>query len=740
MPDFNNLTDVLNLLKKAQEAEHDNRIRVREVIHFLEKDDGQWEPAIISKMNNRPRYTFDKCNPVVDSIAGEMEQAEFAIRVRPAGGDATKELAKLYDGIVRNIENLSNASSVFDAAGRNMVASGFDAWRVVQDWADGDSFEQDLFIRKVANAVDRVWFDTNAEMQDMSDAKWCFVLQSLSKDEYDERFPEGSGASVGDDRESEVYSHKPAQVVVGEFLWKKPTKKELVLMSNSKVYEVNDDFKKVEKELKELGVTELKRRNRDSFKVMTRLFDGSDWLSAEKETVFKWIPIIPTYGNFKISENKVIYRGAVNKLMDPQRVYNYAKSREIEEGALAPRGKYWMTRQQAAKDQATLQTMNTNADPVQLYTHVPEQPVPFWQGGAQINSGLQLTSQDAAKDVIEASGIFAANQGNAPLQSGVAIELQQNKGDTSTIKYFKSQEVAICQTARVLVDAIPKVYDTKRQIRVLGEDGSFDMEMLNDEIFDQETQKMVSLNDLRQGKYDVTCDVGPAFKNRQQETIKAITEIAAVDPTILEEGADVLLNNIQSPGIDTLMERRRARMVRNGIIPEKQWTEEEREEIQQLIQQQQEQEANQPPDPVQQAILEQTQANTADVVSKAEERQDNALLKAEDLRIKEQQQLVNIQQQSEKQDLEELKVSIQQQTQANQQVMDNQTAIIDQLKTQAETLKILREAQGVDVIVGPHTQEGFIQQAELVTEKQDQISPTPETQPVTDAITRPRAE
>ena len=57
-----------------------------------------------------------------------------------------------------------------------------------------------------------------------------------------------------------------------------------------------------------------------------------------KKTVFKdWLPIVPVLANFDVIDGKVIYYGAVEKLMDPQRVFNYTKSREVEEGALAPR-------------------------------------------------------------------------------------------------------------------------------------------------------------------------------------------------------------------------------------------------------------------------------------------------------------------------------------------------------------------------------------------------------------------
>ena len=709
MPDFNDINDVKTLLSEAQDAEYDNREEIREVTHFLQKQDGQWEPSIIQNMSGRPRYTFDKCNPIVDAISGEMEQAEFGIKVRPAGGDASKDLASLYDGLIRNIQSISNAKHVFNSAGRKMVASGFDVWRVAHDWADTDSFEQDLFIKKIANSVDRVWFDTGAEMQDMSDANWCFVLQALTKNEYEERFPEGSGQSVSDDRTEEVYYYKPDFIVVGEFIYKKPITKELVLMNNNAVYEANDEFEKVKDELEAKGVTEVRRRKRKGHKVVTRLFDGSDWLTKEQDTVFTYIPVIPVYANFDITENKVVYRGAINKLMDAQRVYNYAQSRATEEGALAPRAKYWMTREQIQGNESTLQTMNTNADPVQPYNHVEGVPPPYWTGGAQVNAGLQTTASDMANNIVQSSGIFSANQGDSPNQSGYAIELQQNKGDNSTIKYFNSMEIAICQTARVIIDAIPNVYDTKRQVRILGEDGQTKMETINDQIFDQESGEMVEINDIRKGKYDVTCDVGPAFKSRQQETARAFLDAAGIDPSLITMAGDIWLKNLQVPGFDAIAERKRKVLLESGQIPDDQMTDEEKEAAQAIIDQAN---ANPPqPSAMDQAIMEQTQANTANVMSMAEERQNKAQLKVEELRQKELKMVMDAQENDRKQDAEERK-----------QLMETQTAIINGLNTQAETLKILREAMGVDAIVGPTNAEAYKNQAEIVTESQETVN------------------
>jgi len=216
--DYTDHGKVLEILTTEQDNETDMRKAVREAHHFIDKRDGQWEPEIIERMRGRPRYTFDKCNPIVDQVAGELEEADFSIKVRPAGGDASKDTAKTLDGLIRNIRNISNGDHVFNAAGRSMITGGFDAWEIVQDWIDADAFDQDLFIRKIPNAVDRVWFDSASEMQDRSDARYAFVLQVLTKSQYEAKFPKGSGQSIGDDKETDVYFNKPDFITVGKFL------------------------------------------------------------------------------------------------------------------------------------------------------------------------------------------------------------------------------------------------------------------------------------------------------------------------------------------------------------------------------------------------------------------------------------------------------------------------------------------------------------------------------------------
>lgn len=694
-------SDIISRLEDAQEADFDNREMVREADHFLNTRWGQWEQSIIRRFGTKPKYTFDEVNPIIDDIMGEMEAAEFNCRVTPSSAGASKKTALIYEGLIRTLENISNAYHTYNRAARIMIGTGIDGWRVIQAFRDDNSFQQDLLIKKIPNFQDTCWFDPDAVEPTMEDAEEAWLLTSMTRRHYDQKYPKGSGLSVGTNITQQVYSYKKTdEVLVGEYLYKVKRSRELALMSDGSVYEVTDDFNSVVDELAKAGVTIVRTRKRDFNRVYQQSFDGGDWLSSPKETVFSYLPLVPVFGNFRISEGKVIYWSITTKLMDPQRVINYAESRKIEEGALAPRGKVWMTKDQAesADVRETLGTLNTNTDPVQFYDHAEGQREPTYLGAPQSNPGLVETTQSAMQFIQRTSGTFDEARGAAPAhRSGEAVGLLQAKSDNPKRKWFSAMEVAIQHTAKIIIDAAPRVYDTQQEMVLTGQDGALDVVTLKKKVRDEQTNRIIELNDLSKGTYDVVCSSGPAFQSRQQETVSAINDMAAIDPSILEIGADILLNNIDAPGIDKIAERKRLMMVKAGVIPESQMTEEEKDLAKQ---------ASQPKmTPLDQANLKIAQAQEADIMGKNQER-------AAKLQIEQQKvQLKSIELQVKAQS-EQAKVNQQQQ----QQMINAVLAMAEQIKMQAESLKLIKESMGVDTIISRQAARAYEQQAAELTD------------------------
>lgn len=748
--DYDDIADILILVQEAQDAEQGQRARVKEAKLFITAKDGQWDTDSTTKMQGRFRGTFDMCTPIVDGIAGEIDKSDFTLRISPSGGTASKDTAKTLDGLVRNIRNVSNAEDIFNKAARSCVVGGFDAWEVVQDWADGNSFDQDILIKKIPNASDSVWFDLASVEQDRSDSSWGVKLVAIPIADYRAKWPKGTETSVGDNARVRSGQDRKEVVTVGQLYYKKPIKIELVRMTDGSVYEDNESFKQVQTELKAKGIEiekddkgEEKRRTRDSWRVWARKFDGAAWLEEEEKTVFDFIPLIPIYGNFDIIDNQCVYFGKLQNLYDSQRVLNYALSRDIEDGALSPAETTWMTDKQAEGNNYS--QMNVDHVPVRIYNVDEKAPPPFKTPGPQASGGLQTTIANVQEMIGVSSNTFQAQQGNASsTQSGVAGLQQIEQANIGSIKWFKSLEIAICQTGKVILSAVPRVYDGTRQVQILGEDGSSSTVVLNQPTFDEETKENVTLNDLSKGEYDVVCDVGPAFNSAQKEAARSFEVIAGIDPSLAQRGMDIWLKNKKEPGMDLMAERVREDLFKAGLIPESQLTDEEKA----LIQQAQEQQAQNPPPPdplmvAAQAEMGKAQADQLNAENKTLEIQGNQQLKGLELSIKDKEIDLKTQmfiragddkfntdaakidqgQQSIDQKMQQMLINADQEQrkldQAEQQQQFNEMVTIvkgqqEQFSQAITDLKGLREASGIETIVGVGNLENIEAQTQKV--------------------------
>ena len=712
MKEAQTYSNVIKDLEESQQAERDQREACREADLFLNKRNGQWEPTIWESWAKRPRYTFDQCNPVVDDVMGEIEKAHFAVNISQTGGGSTKEIANHYAGIIRNLENISGARHLYNFAAKVMVGTGISGWMIKQQYRDGDSFQQDLMIVPVANFKDRVWFDTNATLRNMMDAEKGWKLTPLTLDAYLEKWPKGSKMSVCNDREANAYSQKRSnEVIVGEYYYKKYSTKDLALMSNNAVYVIDDDFNAIHDELKDRGITIEDTRERKVGTVYHKHFDGNGFLGSGDETVFEDIPLIPVYANFGVSEDKIIYHGAIEKLMDPQRVLNYAESKKTAESSLKPIEKTWVAKEQATSQDVrnTLQTQNTNNDPIQFYDHAEGVQLPFKPQTPQPDGVLIETASSAQGYLDRAARRTAAGSGEAlPNQSFELVESLQNKTDAGNYKYFTAMEVGIEKTATILKKAIPKVYTTKQEMQVLGEDGTIETITIRDRILDEETNSFVEVNNLSVGSYGVAVSAGPGFQNKQQEMTRNLLEAGKINPAIIQLSADVLLNNMQGRGMDKIVERMRFQMLQGGLIPETQMTDEEKEYMAKKA-------AEAKPDPIAeanlgiaQAELEKARADTADTQSKIEERDGKMELQIQELILK-------------NKETNQKMIADQEEREMKRQaaMQDLVLGLAGQLKTQAETLGIIKDVIGAESIASPGLVDTFGNQLTVIQDNQD---------------------
>lgn len=694
-------TTVIRCLESAQEPDQDNRNKVREAKLFLNKRNGQWEEGWWNTSDGKPRYTFDKTSPIVEQICVHLEKQDFAINVHPADGETAEDDADLIAGIVRSIENNSQAKQlIYSPVGRGVTVGGIDGWEVVQRYEDGDSFDQDLAFEKVYNWEDRVWFDPQSERQDKADSEFAFKMTAFTKKAFKDKFPKrqtnGSIESPGL-RSSNSYFYQKNLIIVGTIYYVKEEMRELAKMSDGSVYEVTDEFIGQLDQMQQAGITIEMTRKRPRRVVYTRMFDGNGWLGKPQKTVFSYIPLIPAYGNYKIIENKEIYWGAVEKMLDPQRVYNYAMSRHVEEVALAPRKKLWLTEKMVEGYGSSIQTLNTNTHPVQFFQPDDRMPgfLPAETGGPQVNEGILALAGEMSNNLSHTSGMFAANMGDNPnLQSGVAIEALQDRGDDGNTIYLTAMEIAIAHAFRVTVDAIPRVYTKQRQLRILNEDMTNEVVTVNQVELDPQTFEQKVLRDLTKGKFSVTCRAGPSYINRQEKTARALLDIAQVKPEAIDMAADIFFKSLPFPGADQVSERFRRQLFLSGMIPFEQLTDKERQELEMMQQQQSEQGGQ--PDPnmlIAQAEMMNAENDRMELQIKAQDSQ----AQAQSAQAKLQETYMRLSLDGRKQGFSEQQFQFQQMIEAQREQRAETQALYQNMKTLAETLDKIQESLGKDV-------------------------------------------
>lgn len=749
MPNYEDHSEVVKLQGMAQDASKFLRELVREQRDFLHIKDGMWDPKALERTKDQPRYTIDKTTPLIEDTTGNIKKADFGIKVQPVDNTANEESAEIIGGLIRNISNISGADHIYNQAVSNVVEAGLDGWEIVQEYASPTAFDQDILVKAINNFVDRVWFDHDSLSRTPEDARHAFKLTSYALDVYRAKWPKGSGTSLSEDKESNVIYSNRDEIIVGQVYYMKESSVELVRMSDGAVYEDNEKFQQIKDELEAEGITEEKRRKSKTSIQWIREYDGGGWLEEAKETVFEYISLVPEYGKFKVIDNAITARGLTLKQMDLNRIYNYAKSRQTGEVALAPREKFMATLEQIAGNENAWTTMNTNADPALIYNHIEGQAPPFKIGGAQVNMGLEGLAMSMSEDMRQVANKLSAQDGVSAVSGKLVDELKESSrvGD---IDWTEGHEIALCYGYKVMLSGIKRVYDGTRTVRILGDDGTFSMEELNTTRLDAQTQEMVTINDLSAGLYDVVCSAGKSYKTVQGETISSILEIGAIDPNVVMEGEDILVSASDGPGMKEIAERIRARKFKNGEIPESQWTDEEREEVQQA--QLEAQNQPQQPDP-NQMIAEAEMLKGQAEVTNAETKRD-----VESARV--QLELQKIQLENKKIDLETQKFIASQQdnmsvdaakieqgnrkldqseqkmlidAQQNQEKIDNDTntqqfnQILAMMQNQqaefsaaVNDLKTMREAYGIEAIVAPSAVANIAEQSEAISDLQEE--------------------
>jgi hypothetical protein len=139
---------------------------------------------------------------------------------------------------------------------------------------------------------------------------------------------------------------------------------------------------------------------------------------------------------------------------------------------------------------------------------------------------------------------------------------RQREGDIGTYHYVDNLARAIRHIGRQLVDLIPKIYDTERIARIIGEDGEPSTVRMNPgqqepvkRIVDQEGVLIEKIYNPGVGKYDVRVITGPGYATKRQEALESMAQLLQGNPQLWQVAGDLFVKNMDWPGAQDLAKR-----------------------------------------------------------------------------------------------------------------------------------------------------------------------------------------
>jgi hypothetical protein len=501
--------------------------------------------------------TINKVDAYVRQICNQIRQQRPRIKVQGMNNEADAKLADILSGVCRHIEYQSSADVAYDTASEYAVKMGWGYFRVMTDYISPDSFEQEIYIRPIDNPF-TVYFDPNSQLPDGSDAERCLITTVVSKKTFRAMYPgkdDGQGFTSRGTGDSDSEWVTKEDVRIAEYFYTVRTPAKLVLLSDGT--SVFDDELPAPEVLAEAGITIIEKRDTYKKQIKWCKLTAMEILE-ERDWAGKYIPVIPVYGQSCIIDAKHKKFGLVRMAKDPQRMYNYWTTALTESVALAPKAKWVMAEGQDEGHENEWAQANIKAMPVLRYkqtdTEGRQAPAPQRLQPEPPPAGIVTATQGMSNDLMTVVGIYDPSQLPQGNMSGKAIAGQQQQVDMVNFHYYDNLTRSIAYCGRIILDLIPKIYDTERVMRIIGADEKPEIITLNQRVTTEEGVEKI-LNDVSVGRYDVVMDTGPGFATKRGEAVEAMMTLLAADPNLMATAGDLIFRNMDFPGADIIADR-----------------------------------------------------------------------------------------------------------------------------------------------------------------------------------------
>jgi hypothetical protein len=578
-------SDALRQFNDIQTALRDERLQCLQDRRFYSLCGAQWEGPLYDQYENKPRFEVNKIMLAVIRIVNEYRNNRITVDYVSKDGANNDKLAEVCDGLYRADEQASVADEAYDNAFEEAVGGGIGAWRlrtVYEDEEDDEDDRQRIRFEPIYDADSSVFFDLNAKRQDKSDAKFCFVVTSMTRDSYKEIYNDDPTDWPKIIHQYEFDWSTPDIVFVAEY-YKIEEKSETIrifqAIDGSEERYTATDFvndETLEETLMAIGTREVRQKRIKRMRVRKYIMSGGKVLEDAGYIAGKCIPIVVVYGKRWFVDNIERCMGAVRLAKDAQRLKNMQLSKLGEISALSSIEKPIMTPEQVAGHQV-MWAMDNLKD----YPYLLINPVTGADGNIQISGPVAYTRSAAIPPAMAAllqiteqdmQDILGNPQGADKIVSGVsgkAVEMIQTRVDMQTFIYMSNFAKGMKRCGEIWLSMAKEIYtEDKRKMKTIAPTGEAGMVELMQPMIDQETGAMKMANDLSDATFDVVSQVGPSSSSKRAATVRALTGMLQItqDPETQQVLTAMAMMNMEGEGVQDANSYFRKKLLRMGVV------------------------------------------------------------------------------------------------------------------------------------------------------------------------------
>lgn len=510
----------------------------KEDLQFLSDEPGcQWDEKSYEsrKKKNRPALQIDQLTQFVNQVSNDIRMNTPSIDILPHSGGADIETAEIRQGMIRDIEQNSNADDAYDFAVHCAIKARIGFIRVDHRYKSGKSFDQEFYIDRVVNPL-AVFLDPESVAPDGSDAKCAYILDEMSVADFKVAYP-------GEEPTSFDAESSDDKIVICEYFKIEEDEITLARLADGSVVEYEEGSP--------LDVVETRKSTKKT--VYRYRMSGAAIL---KETTFPsdYIPLVPVYGEEAWIDGERHLHSLIAKAKDPQRRYNFWASTEAELLMKAPKATV------IAVGGTTENYANDYKDPdsaiVLRYDQTDAKgnpaPPPQINPGPQIPAGIVNAMQRAADDIKATMGLYNSFLGQRSNEtSGVAIKQRKMEGDRAVYHFGDNLVRAITQVGRIINSGLHILHPGPQIVSVIGKEEDSDKVGINGARVEGQERDYW----LDEGQYNVKVTTGASYATMRQEAADFFQQVIQSQPELMGVAGDLLFKYMDFPGAQALSER-----------------------------------------------------------------------------------------------------------------------------------------------------------------------------------------